>query len=119
MSNAADEAIAKALWRKVTDDFGSDDAHLKLVEHFRGRGELGDAAQLYRQHQETLDPDGDDETRALIEKRLSAIAILAVAQLDGSRTEPGPRSLAVHLFMVVLGLICIVAIAGLIKALLS
>ncbi len=119
VDKTVDEAVAKALWRKVTDDLDSDDAHLALVDHFRGRGDLGKAAKLYREHQETLAADGDDEAKAQIDKRLGAIAILAVAQLDVTRSEAKPPSLAVNLLMVVLGLICLAAIAGLFKALLS
>ncbi len=119
VDETVDAAVAKALWRKVTDDFDSDEAHLALVEHFRGHGELGEAAKLYREHKETLDTDGDEEANAQIDKRLGAIAILAVAQLDVTRSEAKPPSLAVNLLMVVLGLICLAAIAGLFKALLS
>ncbi|MBW2454200.1 MAG: hypothetical protein JRI68_06810 [Deltaproteobacteria bacterium] len=119
MSDAADEAIAEALWRKVTDDLESDEAHQKLVEHFRGRGELAEAARLYREHKEELDPDDDAETIEGIDQRLSGIAILAIAQLDVTKTEAKPHGLAVTFFMVVLGLMCVAAVAGLLKALLS
>lgn len=119
MSDAADEAIAVALWRKVTDDLESDEAHQKLVEHFRFRGELAEAARLYREHQDELDPEDDAEAIERIDKRLSGIAILAIAQLDVTKTEPEARSTAVTLLMVVLGLMCIAAVAGLIKALLA
>jgi hypothetical protein len=119
MNDASDDAIAEALWGKVSDDLDSDGAHLALVEHFRGRGQLGEAARRYRDHQSGLDPDGDEEAKAQIDKRLKAIGALAFAQLDVTRTEPEPRSLALNLLMVVVGLICIAAVAGLLKALLS
>lgn len=119
MSDAAEEAIAEALWRKVTDDFESDERHQQLVEHFRSRGDLAEAARLYRAHKETLDPEQDAETIEGIDQRLSGIAILAVAQLDVTKTEAKPRSLTITLLTVVVALFCVATMAGLIKALLS
>jgi len=119
MTDAADEAIAEALWRQVEDDLASDEAHQKLVEHFRARGQLAEAARLYRELKEALDPEEDGHTIEGIDKRLSGIAILAMAQLDVTKSEPKTRSLAVTLLMVVVGLFFVAAFVGLIKALLS
>lgn len=78
--NAQRDPVLEALWKRVTDDWASEDAHHKFLEYCRVRDQLVEAAVRYRGM-------AGDHTRAeLAEKKLKAVALLALAQLQASRT---------------------------------
>ncbi len=77
----------EALWKNVLDNWDDDKAHGAFLEHCQRSDQLVEAAVRYRGMQ------GDRERGAVAEKRLSGVAMLAMAQLEASRTPPGePRS---------------------------
>jgi hypothetical protein len=90
---------AAALWQKVCEDFSATPAHEAFLRFCHEEGELPYAASCYRGRKDAL-PEGDPEREA-IDKRLAAIAILAMSQLDLHRSEPIKKS---HV-MLVLGVI--------------
>ena len=77
------------LWQQVLDAWSDDAAHAAFLDHARATKQLGAAAARYR---EELEPSGacrDDATRVeTAQKRLNAVAMLALADLEASRTPP-------------------------------
>ena len=94
----AERAVADALWEKVSQDLRAEGAHQAFLEHCARFDLLSEAARRYREVKDALAAEEpqraeDDELRILIDKRLAAIAMLAMAQLEARRTEPAsPRS---------------------------
>ncbi len=76
------DAALEALWKNVVQRWDDDAAHGAFLEHCRASGRLDEAAVRYR------GMAGDRERAAGAEKRLKAVALLALAQLETSRTPP-------------------------------
>src|SRR5262245_42276535 len=93
------DPVLEALWKKVVEDFSDDAAHAAFIEHCRVTQQLLEAAVRYR------GMAGDHARGPVAQKRLQAIAILAVAGLEAERSAPRPRTsnaLAVLLIIVFL-----------------
>jgi hypothetical protein len=90
VSDASQNAVAEALWSKVLEDFSSDKTHEAFLEHCRNANLLPEAARRYREHKNTLN-EAQKEEREAVDKRLSAVAILAMSQLDAKRSPPATR----------------------------
>jgi hypothetical protein len=117
--SAAAEAgsrAANALWAKVCEDFAATNAHDAFVRHCHESDELAFAARCYRQRRDAL-PE-DDPEREAIDKRLAAIALLAMSQLELHKTVPTKSNL-VRVLAVVAALLALAAIIGLARAMLS
>lgn len=84
----ADPAIDE-LWAKVSASWDDEKAHAAFLELSRLRGELPAAAARYRAAREASD---DEATRALLEKRLKGIALLALLELDAARNVDPPAT---------------------------
>jgi hypothetical protein len=76
------DPILEALWKRVLDDFGNESAHGAFIEHCRATRQLLEAAVRYR------GMAGDHARGATAEKRLTGIAVLALAELETARTPP-------------------------------
>lgn len=119
--SVADQAAFEALWKKVLSDFEGD-AHGKFVQHAQRAGLLPEAAKRYRlfkeqvAEDESLDDDARTAKLALIDKRLGGIAMLAIAQLDASKSEPKPNK-AARMFTILVAAMMLAAIIGLFWAL--
>lgn len=82
------------LWQRVLASFGDDAAHTAFLDHARLTGQLGEAAARYRDQVKGADAYRDEPGRAEIaRKRLAAVAILAMADMEASRSNPAPASL--------------------------
>lgn len=80
------------LWQRVLAAWSDDAAHAAFLEHARATQQLGAAAARYREQVKGGSAYRDDATRAAAaEKRLAAIAMLAMMELDQRREarEPG------------------------------
>ncbi len=94
------DAVLEALWKKVLDDFEDDAAHARFIEHCRSTNQLLEAAVRYRGMK------GDHARGRQADKRLGAIATLAIASLETTRTpERNHVALAVRLFVILLFLV--------------
>lgn len=80
------DPVLEALWKKVLDDFASEEAHGRFLEHCRATQQLLEAAVRYR------GMAGDHTRGPLAEKRLQGIVILALSELETQRTAPLERS---------------------------
>jgi hypothetical protein len=100
--NAHDsDAVAPALWDKITKDFDNDVLHQKALDHARHSGNFADLAKRYRSYMEVL-RETNSTTAGLsnnhpaqlerCKKRLAAIALIATSQLKTERTRPPSRS---------------------------
>ncbi len=89
-SDAATRAVTDALWDNVLADFEADKAHQAFLTHCRDAGVLPEAARRYREHKNTLNENQEAE-RENVDNRLSAVALLAMSQLDAQRSEPSKR----------------------------
>ena len=117
VTDSASAAITEALWRKVLDDFDNDEVHAKFIQHCNAIGELALAAKRYREHKDGLSEDTDDATRELVDKRLEAVALLAVAQLDVQRSDKPKRHPLVWVLTATVVLMFIAAVIGFLRAL--
>lgn len=119
--DVADQATFEALWKKVLSDFEGE-AHGKFVHHAQRANLLPEAAKRYRlfKEQVTADDSLDEADKKAkletIDKRLGGIAMLAMAQLDASKTETQP-SKAARFFTFVIAAFLLAAIIGLFWAL--
>lgn len=85
--SAQRDPVLEALWKRVTDDWASEDAHHKFLEYCRAREQLVEAAVRYR------GMAGDHARAELAERKLKGVALLALAQLEASRTvAPAARA---------------------------
>ncbi len=84
---SADDAVTEALWQKARADFAADEPQRAFIEHCRQSGRLPEAARRYREEKERAGA----EAAELIHKRLAAIAILAMSELDAGKRSPAPR----------------------------
>lgn len=77
------------LWQTVLGDWNDDAAHAAFLDHARATKQLGAAAARYREEVKRASTYREDTTRVeTAQKRLGAIAMLALADLDASRTQP-------------------------------
>jgi hypothetical protein len=113
---AESDPILDALWAKVLEDFAAPRAHQAFIDHCRQSERLPEAAKRYRDHKERLAED-DEAARAEADRRLGAIAMLAMAQLDANRSPPG-RSRLLQALTLVMAILTLAAMVGLIRALL-
>ena len=79
------DAAFEALWKNVLDHWDEERAHGAFLEHCQLSNQLPEAAARYRGMK------GDRDRSAIAEKRLAAVAIVALAKLEASRTK-APRS---------------------------
>lgn len=71
----------EALWANVTRDWESDKAHAAFLNYCQAHDQLPEAAVRYR------GMAGDRERGPSAEKRLKAVAALALHSLEATRTE--------------------------------
>jgi hypothetical protein len=76
------DAQLEALWKRVLDDWDSDASHALFLEHCQRTEQLAEAAARY------LGMTGDRVRGPSAQKRLQAVATLAVLALEASRTSP-------------------------------
>ncbi|MCC6526537.1 MAG: hypothetical protein IT373_28065 [Polyangiaceae bacterium] len=99
-----DDAVEQALWERTVARPDEDAAHTAYLEHCVRAGQLPLAARRYRERRDALPVD--DPSRAGLEKRLGAVALLAIRDLDARRearaVEPGRRRQAALLLLAVL-----------------
>ncbi len=76
-----DQAL-EALWKRVLDAWEDDATHNAFLEYCRSRDQLVEAAVRYR------GMAGDHARAATAEKKLKAVALLAMTKLEVSRSEP-------------------------------
>ncbi len=89
----------EVLWRHTLDHWDDDKAHTAFLQHCDAGNQLPEAAARYRGM-------AADHTRAEVaEKKLRAVAALAMAKLETQRTPPagGNKILTFIAFLFVLG----------------
>jgi hypothetical protein len=88
------------LWKHVLDHWDDEAAHRAFLEHCRHNDDLVEAAVRYRGMK------GDRERGPVADKKLGAIAVLAMTKLEAHRTKERPRrsnAIGVALVLVFLG----------------
>ena len=93
-SSLSDPAV-EALWRNVVERWEEDAAHHAFLQICRERGRLADAAARYR------GMSGDPARREIAQKRLTAITLLAFAELEASRS-PTERPFVLNVLVALL-----------------
>lgn len=99
------DPVFEALWKKCLDDWDDDRAHGKFLQHCQDSEQLAEAAARYR------GMAGDRDRGPSAEKRLQAVALLAMAQLESMRTTRPRRgravvnSVIIALFLVGIGVL--------------
>jgi hypothetical protein len=73
----------EAAWRKLEQDWDSDEAHRRFVAYCAQHGALDQAGRRYRQVRDANPARRDAATR-----RLSAVMVAALEQLSLARTPP-------------------------------
>lgn len=114
---SVEQVIDDALWQKTLADFDSEERHIRFIEHFRTSGRLAEAARRYRAHRD--EADLDEATNAMIDKRLAAIAIMAMAEMDGAKTDAKPFRTGRRIINIVVVVIFVLSVVALTRALLS
>lgn len=90
------ESHFDTLWKHVLDHWDEEAAHRAFLEHCRVEDALVEAAVRYRGMK------GDRAKGPLAEKKLAAIAVLAMTKLEVLRTKERPRRIpAVGIALVV------------------
>jgi hypothetical protein len=74
------DPVLEALWKNVVDRWEDDAAHVAFIDHCQNQDALVEAAVRYR------GMAGDHERSAQAQKRLGAIAVLAMARLESLRS---------------------------------
>jgi hypothetical protein len=101
------DASLEALWKHVLDYWDDEKAHGAFLEHCQRIEQLAEAAARYRGMK------GDHVRGPIAEKRLAAVAVLALATLESSleatrasaaRAKGPGLALALTLFFATLGL---------------
>jgi hypothetical protein len=82
--SAPPDPTLEALWKRVTDAWDDERAHGAFLDYCRAGDRLVEAAVRYR------GMAGDRARSAMAEKKLKAVALLAMTQLEVHRT-PAPR----------------------------
>ena len=86
MANEDPRAVLAELWREVLARWDDKAIHDVLLDHARTCSLLPEVAALYRAVKD--DETASEERRAFAQKRLGAIAFVAMQALDGARTPP-------------------------------
>ncbi|HKY35827.1 MAG TPA: hypothetical protein VJN18_07810 [Polyangiaceae bacterium] len=86
----------EALWKNVLDNWDNDAAHRAFLEYCQSSDALDAAAVRYRGMK------GDRDRGPQAEKRLSAVLMLAMSQLEVSRAEPKAASSALTKLLLIL-----------------
>src|SRR4051812_19618210 len=87
----ADDAL-QALWQAAESDFAADAPNRAFIEHCRVRGELPEAARRYREAKESAAGTGEAAAaREAIQKRLAAVALIAMSEIEARKSQPAPR----------------------------
>ncbi len=83
----ADESLNE-LWQRVLDDWGSDKAHAGFIEYCRRTQRLAEAATRYRVEADAAGGAYRDAGHVeAAKKRLGAITVLAMAELQATQTD--------------------------------
>src|SRR4051794_4111641 len=77
------DAAFEALWKSVLDRWDDERTHGAFLEYCQASDQLAEAAARYRGMK------GDRDRSAVAEKRLSGIAIVAIAKLHATRSPAG------------------------------
>lgn len=101
----------EALWKNVLDNWEDDHSHGAFLEYCQKNGQLVEAAVRYRGMK------GDRERGPVADKRLQGVAMLAMAQLEASRSgteQPRTRwaSVVLALFFLLSALGLLLYLAG-------
>jgi hypothetical protein len=89
------DAVLEALWKRVLQNWESDDAHAHFLEHCRMHSALAQAAARYR------GMSGDRERGPVARQKLEGVAALALASLESARSsQPKGTSRALGLLLV-------------------
>jgi hypothetical protein len=107
------DALEESLWQCVVNDWTSDEAHAAYLQHCRASGRLAEAVQRYRQVSGPMGKASESAVRKQVERRLEAIAMLVVADLEATRQQGKPhrkmhlalQALSVLFFLTVLSLL--------------
>ena len=83
------DAAFEALWKTVLDRWSEERTHGAFLEYCDASDQLAEAAARYRGMK------GDRDRSEIAEKRLTAIAIIAVAKLEATRTPARQRGRSV------------------------
>ena len=89
------DAALETLWRHVTSHWEDEAAHRAFLEHCRVNDRLVEAAVRYRGMK------GDHARGALAEKKLAAIAALALTRLEVERSPARAKSSNWALYFVI------------------
>lgn len=79
--SAARDPVLEALWKRTLDAWGDETAHTAFLEYCRSREQLVEAAVRYR------GMAADRERAEVAGKKLKAVALLALTQLEASRSS--------------------------------
>src|SRR3954464_4347281 len=103
------EPALEALWKGVLDHWNEDRSHRAFLDYCGATDQLAEAAARYRGMK------GDRDRSALAERRLAAIAIVALAKLEATRSPaPRPRSLGKLVLATAFGLAAVALLAYLV-----
>ena len=81
------DPVLEALWKRVTDDWDAEPGHTAFLEYCRSSEQLVEAAVRYR------GMSGDHARAQLAEKKLKAVALLALSRMEATRSAaPAGRS---------------------------
>ena len=105
--NALLDPMVEALWHKVVASWDDDGVHQAFLTACQEASKLGDAAVRYRGML------GDPERRATAERKLNAIAALAMLSLESTREEPEAPRWARRVLWLVVGLLLLLLGYGL------
>jgi hypothetical protein len=104
-SRAVTDPALEALWKRVVDAWDDNAAHAAFLEHCRQSDRLVEAAVRYR------GMVGDHARSAVAKKKLDAVALIAMAQLDVSRArERRPASHAGSYALIALFLVATIGL---------
>jgi hypothetical protein len=93
----------EALWRHTLDHWQDEKAHTAFLQYAEQHNLLAEAAARYR------GMTGDHTRAELAEKKLAAVAVLAIAKLESQRSErAAPTN---RLVLIAVGLVAFTAIA--------
>ena len=81
-SDGTDDPAFEILWAHVLDNWDDDKAHLAFLEHCQQQDRLLPAAKRYKSLAES------EPHQPEAERRLKAVAALAMAKMAQSRTDP-------------------------------
>ena len=76
------DAAFDALWKNVLDHWDEERVHGAFLEHCQLTEQLPEAAARYRGMK------GDRDRSVVAEKRLAGVAIVALAKLEATRSQP-------------------------------